>query len=511
MAHISTPPKPQGLYLSIGVLLMPTLSQAASEAMDTHLTTTPWGLGVLALMALMLLLYWNRTLKKRMILLTTKNIAITQAMKESTLKATYAMEQSAAVLNTVPSPVFYKDRHGTYLGCNQAFATMILGIAPDDIIGKSLTDMPDKIPPELAKKYHAKDQELIDSPGTQFYEARVRCADGETREFFFSKATMVTPKGEVAGIAGVMLDITQRKKAEQDLKESRERFRCLQEASFGGVIIHERGRIIDCNKTLADITGYSQEELVGMDGQTLISPEYQLQAKSNILAGQEKPFDAMGIRKDGTPFPIEVKGRILSLHGRMVRMAEIRDITERKKSEEEREALIATLDRANKKLSELSTIDALTGLYSKGHIIPLLDHEFKKSKRTHRPATLILADIDGFTHINQIYGHPFGDRVLQRISRLLLACVREVDLVGRFGGDEFLILLPDTDLGASEKVTGRIHSSLRELSWRTPDFSATLSMGVAEYDPDRNNDPLKEADRRLSKTRKKESHPFRRE
>lgn len=88
---------------------------------------------------------------------------------------------------------------------------MILGISPEDIIGKSLTDMPDKIPPELAKKYQAKDQELIDNPGTQFYEALVNCADGETREFFFSKATIMTPEGDVDGIAGVMLDISQRK------------------------------------------------------------------------------------------------------------------------------------------------------------------------------------------------------------------------------------------------------------------------------------------------------------
>ncbi|BCS94740.1 hypothetical protein DSLASN_03720 [Desulfoluna limicola] len=463
------------------------------------LFTTAWG--VVALVGLLLLFGWNRNLTKRLAFLKKVTATLKHTMEENAQKTRRSMKQITAVINTVPSPVFYKDRHGVYLGCNEAFARMILGISPKEIIGKALSDMPDKIPAELAKKYHAKDQELMDNPGTQFYEARVQCADGELREFFFSKATMMTPSGDVDGIVGVMMDITQRKKAEQELMESRERFRCLQEASFGGVVIHDRGRIIDCNKTLADITGYTREELLGMDSMKLISPEYRTQVMSRILSGLETPCDAAGLRKEGTTYPIEIKARIMPIHGHMARVAELRDITERKKTEEELKALIEKLDETNRKLRDLSLVDTLTGTYSRDHVTSLLCQELKKAKRNNRPVTIMLADIDGFKQMNSVHGHPFGDHVLQRISRGIKKCVREVDLVGRFGGDEFLMVLPDTDLETGKEVAGRIRSAVQGLSWKEKGFTTTLCIGAAAYRPSEDNDPLKEADRCLSRAR----------
>lgn len=124
------------------------------------------------------------------------------------------------LLDTIPSPIFYKDIDGVYRDCNDFFSQMILGIPKEDIINKSLFDLPDIIPAELAKIYQEKDQALYDNPGTQVYQGEVKCADGEIRIFSFHKATVTNEANEVIGITGVMLDVTQleNKKAELDEK-----------------------------------------------------------------------------------------------------------------------------------------------------------------------------------------------------------------------------------------------------------------------------------------------------
>ncbi len=124
------------------------------------------------------------------------------------------------LIDTMPNPVFYKDTEGRYQGGNQAFASEILGMKKEDIIGKTVADLTDAIPHELAANYHRKDMELIKNPGKQFYEAKVRCADGKQRDFIFNKATYNDLRGNVAGMIGVMVDISQQKKLEQELRHS---------------------------------------------------------------------------------------------------------------------------------------------------------------------------------------------------------------------------------------------------------------------------------------------------
>ncbi len=112
------------------------------------------------------------------------------------------------LLDTIPSPIFYKDTKGVYRNCNDAFADMILGIPKARIINKSLLDLPDEIPRELAEIYIRADQQLFDNPGKQEYKARVNCADGVIRTFMFYKSTLENEAGQVIGLVGIMLDIS---------------------------------------------------------------------------------------------------------------------------------------------------------------------------------------------------------------------------------------------------------------------------------------------------------------
>lgn len=112
------------------------------------------------------------------------------------------------LIDTIPSPIFYKDNKGIYRHCNEAFSRKILGLNRDQIINRSLFDLPDEIPADLAQLYYEKDKALFEKPGTQTYEGEVRCSDGIIRTFKFYKSTVLNKSGNVDGLVGIMLDIT---------------------------------------------------------------------------------------------------------------------------------------------------------------------------------------------------------------------------------------------------------------------------------------------------------------
>lgn len=118
------------------------------------------------------------------------------------------------LINSIPSPIFYKGRDGIFMGCNRAFLTMH-GRPLEGIVGKTVWDI---APPELAAVYEKADNELFESGGEQRYETQVKYADGSLHEVFFTKSVFRDASGDVAGLIGVMLDISDRKHAEDKLK-----------------------------------------------------------------------------------------------------------------------------------------------------------------------------------------------------------------------------------------------------------------------------------------------------
>jgi len=122
--------------------------------------------------------------------------------------------------------------------------------------------------------------------------------------------------------------------AENKLRESESRFKVLHQASFGGIAIHDKGLVIECNQGLADMSGHTVEELIGCDGlKLLVAPDWQDFVKEKILSGYENIYEAEGIRKDGSLYALEVQGKNIPYQGRQVRVTEFRDITERKQAE----------------------------------------------------------------------------------------------------------------------------------------------------------------------------------
>ena len=118
------------------------------------------------------------------------------------------------------------------------------------------------------------------------------------------------------------------------LQESEERFRALHDASFGGIIIHDNGLILDCNQGLSDMTGFTNEELIGMDGLKLIDPDSLDLVIQNIQSGFDQRYEVVGVRKDGTKYPLSIKGKNIPYQGSTARVIEFSDISERKQAEE---------------------------------------------------------------------------------------------------------------------------------------------------------------------------------
>ncbi len=129
-------------------------------------------------------------------------------------------------------------------------------------------------------------------------------------------------------------DITHRKQTEDALRESEERHRLFHNPSFGGSIIHDQGFILDCSKGVTNITGYSHNELVGMDGLLLIAPDWRDWVMDKIISGCEEPYEVEGIRKDGTIFPLRLHAQAIQYHGKPARVVEFRDISDIKKAEQ---------------------------------------------------------------------------------------------------------------------------------------------------------------------------------
>lgn len=135
-----------------------------------------------------------------------------------------------------------------------------------------------------------------------------------------------------------------------------------------------------------------------------------------------------------------------------------------------------------------AVVDWLTGLYNQGYFKKFLDLEIKKSLRQRYPVTLIMMDIDDFKAVNDAYGHPTGDLMLQELAQVVRKSVREVDLVARYGGDEFAVVLPYSDGYSSIRVAHRIDEAIKTHGFSqkvsTEKARLTVSMGVAGYPED---------------------------
>lgn len=263
-----------------------------------------------------------------------KNELILQNQDFITKKSSeHALEESVKEYKNLIeiSPIamcIIKDWHTIYF--NPTAIHLFGAESEQEIVGKHILEL---VHPDFHELINENSKYLAENGYVNMQEQRYFKLDGtildvETQaksiRFNDTNATLV-----------VIKDITDRKKAEIALKESEERYKALHNASFGGIVIHDKGRILECNKGLSEITGYSYEELIGMDGLLLIDISTREMVLKNILTGYEKSYEAMGVRKNGEVYPVRLEARNVPYKGKYVRTVEFRDITEIKAAEQE--------------------------------------------------------------------------------------------------------------------------------------------------------------------------------
>ncbi|KEA65754.1 diguanylate cyclase (GGDEF domain) with PAS/PAC sensor [Marinobacterium lacunae] len=163
------------------------------------------------------------------------------------------------------------------------------------------------------------------------------------------------------------------------------------------------------------------------------------------------------------------------------------------------------LEAANQELARLSRTDRLTGLSNRGYWEECLEHEYDRFLRNHRSSSLIMLDIDHFKKINDTYGHQAGDQVIRSLAQLIKEHIRSTDSAGRYGGEEFGILLPDTSDSHAEVLAERLRRAAQDalIYYGDETIRFTLSLGIAESQPDDSHHEswIKRADEALYKSK----------
>jgi len=152
-----------------------------------------------------------------------------------------------------------------------------------------------------------------------------------------------------------------------------------------------------------------------------------------------------------------------------------------RRSQDEISQAHEALIEKNRELHQLSITDSLTGIFNRKHVMDLFEMEFIRTQRYGTPFSVLIADLDHFKAVNDTYGHLAGDSVLRRIATAMVESVRACDHVGRYGGEEFVVVLPNTDFEGAMEMAERIRQTLRLVKFNSDgeEFSMTLSMGVA--------------------------------
>ncbi|HKS26665.1 MAG TPA: PAS domain S-box protein [Pyrinomonadaceae bacterium] len=370
--------------------------------------------------------------------------------------------------------IYVHDLEGNYTSINKV-GERVTGYTREEALRMNVVQVVAPEYLELARQMLAR--KVADAKPQTFYQLEIITKDGRRVPLEIS-TQLIYEDGKPVGVQGIARDITRRKQAEEALRESEERYRELFENANDLVYTHDlKGNFTSLNLAGQRITGYTQEEALGLNIAQVVLPKYLKTAREMM---EMKTTDDMSTRyeleifaKDGGRIPLEVSTRVIMKGGEPVGVQGIaRDITERRRTEET--------------LRSLSLLDDLTGLYNRRGFLALAEQQVRLTQRTGHGFTLVFADLDGLKKINDRLGHQAGDEALRAVAEILKKSFRDSDIIARLGGDEFTILaLEDYEAPEPRAVTSRLWENLEEYKRQASrPFDLSLSVGVVHFDPE---------------------------
>ncbi|WP_345980125.1 diguanylate cyclase [Sulfurimonas sp. HSL3-2] len=302
----------------------------------------------------------------------------------------------------------------------------------------------------------------------------------------------------LVGFNAIMHDITLKKEIEhisknlehiveirtQELLDKNREIEHILDTTMEGILIFHNAICINVNRSAMELGGYrSKTDLIGHAIEEFVTDEYKELVKKNMEENYTKPYEIMGIKKDGSTMPCLVKGHSFEINGRALRITTFIDLTNIKEKE-------AELLEVQKELQEQAHKDYLTGLYNRRYFAELAQNYMELFHRERKEACIMMIDIDFFKNINDTFGHAEGDKVIKRLVEALVEHTRHSDIIARFGGEEFVVLLPNTGVKNALSLAQKIRKNVEALEVVSDTkelIKFTISIGVAEISFDDNN------------------------
>jgi len=413
----------------------------------------------------------------------TVRLRLDQVADNSKLQASVA--ESKAVLNEIeqiyrysPVGLCFMDINYRYVRINEHMAE-INGLPVSAHIGRTLREvlpgLADGIM-ELFRPIYERGEPVLNAE----LHGVAPTAPGVQRHWLANFFPFRSESGEVTGLIGAVTDITDLKHAQLALLQSEERFRTIFDSVNDLIFVHdfETGAFVEANQRACEMLGYTRDELLKLKigdlsenkppytGQNLLSEMHKARS------GTPQTFDWRSKAKDGRLFWVEVSIRRATFGGRDFLLSTAREISRRKEAEGQ--------------LKRMAQFDLLTGLANRGVFVAEVARAIERARRGERSFAVLYLDLDHFKDVNDTLGHPIGDRLLQSVAERLQANVRMIDMLARFGGDEFALLMADigdpTDAGVlADKL---LQIMLKPFLLDDNKIQSGVSIGIATYEPD---------------------------
>jgi two-component system sensor histidine kinase UhpB len=240
-------------------------------------------------------------------------------------------DYSSNIVNTNPALIVILDSEGKIIQVNKA-CEIATGYRMNEVIGREFTEIP--LFPTNVFLHNAEDSGKKEKKFQPRFESYLAKKDGTPNIITWSSTEVSNSRDSSEWII-TGIDITEQKQAEEALRESEERFRQLVEAAFEGVVITKKGKLIEVSNEFAEMFGYNPSELIGVSAGKLIAPENRKETLKKIISGFGEPYETICLKKNGSRFYVEVSDKSISYQGENARITAVRDISERKRVEQE--------------------------------------------------------------------------------------------------------------------------------------------------------------------------------